>query len=1853
MRAPGAEGQGQRAAIVVALCALLFALYGLAYAQVRTDLQGIVPGSDLGWEIQELRASVVVSKPTVLNLQIYSPGFDPSDYRSALRGQPELGDERYDGGKGQLLSEFVLKAGARILAQQTYGVEPHRWVLFFRGPVQPGIYQLTSRFAGRGKNAFRYRIQTSVPGAAELLVDPTLQLYDVRRPSGALLTNVRGGDWLEPFVLDVSDQVLPLRVGFYDEDGPRELEARVRLPDGKIEPRAVSGDKAWAYYQVNRSGTFRFGFRQPPGARQYSNTIGFRVDACMEVGREGFKVVEPRPVAARVVDASGHALEVPLQTVGDQTRTVSLQSIPDGYRFVRLETDGGVVSGPRSVEFGCAGGSVRFVLEPTAPAGHELSLKAVLVTPDGDQPFDMPVKVGSETVQLREGQAKIIVGDDNPAVTAQISGARLESLESYAELSGASRRKVGVVFRVYPEVRLSLESDRSLLKIGEEATLTLNASTEFGRFLPAALSLELPECLQPLGGTELTTPVSSSRTGTLQVRVKAVCRGEFTPTARLEPWKQSAQAQLKVLQAARFTVQKEALKPEVRVGEQVIYRISVQNVGDEAGEIRVRDGLIKGLLGSPLDERVKLEPGQVQTFDLSATVTAEAPETLTNTAILLGTAGETVGEAQASVKVLRPLAGLTRSLDQRVVVPGEEVTVTLGVANSGQAPLSYTLTDTPPEWLEVGSPTEFRGQLEPGQTATHTYTGKVRFGPEAEGQFQARLRFDGGTLEVPGTLKRALVGLEKTVTPDQVLANGEAEFVLRVQNPTDHALKLELQEAPDPDLNVQLPDDLGLELAAGESKELRLRAKPQKVGALENQATALVNGVPASAPAKAILTVLPVLEPVRTSTVTLEFAVQGQGQRLLLTHQPPAQAQYEPGSARLDGQPLPDPRLDEGGRLYFELPYQPGGILTYQLRHRSGLPDLEPPTLTLRAGEREVFLQGRVPFAALEKTKPLEAKPRDGFIQEPRPGTVFRADKAKVVVQTPYGLETRLLLNGAVVDNKNLGQATYDSAKGTQRLEYYGLPLQPGRNLIEVQTAAGSDRVEVFLAGNPVRLEVRPLKLLADGRTPLELEILALDAGGLASGFGPLTLQTSGEPLEPDAFPDLSGYQLLLREGRAVLRLEPLAAPSAVWFRLAFGELKASAEFYALGKGSPLWQFQGSVGMRFAESGQGFALARGYLETPLGNGILRGALDGSLGFDQGKPQVKGGLGTLPDPTGPFPLTGAGTEAQPALRSDDPLALRYDEERFSLGYYAGSLALAGLSDLPQGTALRAETRGDLSAQGFAGWLPVASRTEEIVPDGTRVYRLSGPVEPGSESVLLVTGASSVRLEPLKDYVLDGLSGLLTLSRPLWPSAADFQPVRLAVSYAPLGGARELGYGAGMRVRLGSFSLGGAAAFLPGSGWSYGAEAGFQGGGFSLAARYSKGASERFGLEASGGSGRLETGANLSVSPGGTVQGSARVGYTLTDADKLSLEHTATVVGDTHANQTGLLYVRALSPAFSVGAGLGYTWEAASLAGLGRVAYKNGPFAGELTHAQPFSTLAQATTRLHTSLAFDSNTVLEGDLLQTWGQGLSGTLGLKQKLAGSNLSLDYQLPGASGQGNRARFGLETPLPLDERWGLNASAGLERDLNSGGNRLALGLAARYKSDSFSATLGGETAWDGTGTKVVLRGGATGQLDAQQTLSLDTTYQVTPNPTGSFTVAYALRGAEVSLLTYHRLKSEIQGVLEGSLAANYHPALSFQLRPSLAYRSVLGDPASTTFQLGLGANYYFSDRWGAGATAYYQFQPSSGGSATALGLEGSFRVVDGLWLNAGYVFGGFQGLTPETRPGFYLRLDFLTGGQ
>lgn len=1813
---------------------------GVPAANASVELLGIVPGDGLGWETNRYEARLLVSKPTHLELWLYSPGFDPKDYRSALRGAQELGDERYDKGRGPLSASysFAYFQQGRILARKTYGLENHRWERFYAGTLEPGEYIFLSSFQGFGKNAFRLRIRAQDPEAVMVALNPTLQLKDIR-----LTRNVwmQDRDFQEVYTLEVQDEK-GLRVGIYDGDGPKELELRLKNPDGSLSVLPVSGDREWIYFQIEHPGRYTILARPSAQAKQYSNTIGLQFSRWVLVSPGGTLVPQdPGPVRVEVVDTLGQPVAAPYTLEGDAVRIVTLGAIPDGYRFVRTEVSGGRVVGVGKAQVGFPGGTVRFVLQgprqpespPPPPAKATLKIQAVLTLPEGEMPYDLGLWVGEQAVQLGGGSATLELEPGDYPVKPEVSGATVEGPEQVTLQAGETRT---LSYRVRPQVSLSLEPKEIILQVGQEATLTLSARTLFPDFLPADLELALPPGLEPLSPARLTSPVSAGRSVGLVVRVRAKERGTFTPEARLAPWNLSESAQVTVRQPATFTVRKEALTPGVAVGQTARFRIRVSNTGDLAGETVVEDVPPAGLEMPPLRETLRLEPGQTWTHELEGRVSPEAADTLTNTVRLSdGT------EAKAEVRVLRPRAALTRSLEFAEAVPGEELTVTLRVENQGQAPLTYTLSDTPPESVVALETPQWQGRLEPGQAQDHAYRVRVVFGPQGEGQFRATLSSDGGNLETQGTLRRRLVGLEKTVEPGVVVSGNEATFKVRVSNPLSRPLTLNLRESPAVGLGLEATA-LELSLQPGETQELRFPARPDRLGELENQVSVWLGNTPASSPAKAVLTVKPVLEPVRRSTVELPFSLDGPGERLLISQRPPLGAAYEPGSSRLDGLPFPDPKVDAEGRLYWELPAGPSGTLAYTVRHRDALGALEEPTLTLRTGDREVFLKGQVPFAQAEKAQPLQAGERPGLIREPQPGTVFRNDRIRAILELPLGLNPELRLNGEPVTSAQLGKAEYNESTRLQRLEFYGLPLKQGANLLELQAGELRDRVEVFLAGAPVRLQARPSRLLADGRNPLEFELLSLDVLGLPSGFGPLTVATAGaEPLEPDAFPGESGYQVLLKDGRATLRLKPLTTPGAVRLELTYNDLHTSTEFFVPGSRAALYQYQGSMGVRLGQAVEAFGNARGYLELPLGQGSLQGALDTALGFDQGRPQLDSGLNRQVDPTGRFPLLGSGQEAKPALRSDDPLALRYDEPGFNLGYYAETLSLPGVSNLPSATALRGETRGDLSVKGFAALLPGTTLTREITPDGTRIYPLGEPVLAGSEKVVLLEGPKETVLERLKDYTLDYPSGTLALSQPLWPTTPDFQPVRLRVTYARTNTPRDrLGLGVGLEYKSGGWKFGVGLAQLDRLRW--GAEVGYEQSNFSVRARYGYDQGSRWGLESRFQGGNLEGQANLSVD--GTVQGSARVAALLGEQGKVALEH----VGD-RQNQTALLYEQALSPTFTVGGGLAYTWETGSLGALLRGRYEQSGASLQLSHTQPFSLNQQAVSRLDARYPIDANLSAEAGVSYTWGNDLSGSLGLKQKLGSANLALSYQLPNLSGEGNRARLGLEAPLPLDDKWSLNLSAGYERSLSTGADQSAFGLAARYTAEGFNASAGTEVAFQNGQAKLTFRGGAAGTWGYHQSLSLDATYQVLPSAEGKFTVAYALRGSDLTLLTYHRLLTGAERTLEGEAALIYHHTPPFQLRPSFAYRVKPDDGMGNTYQLGLGATYYLGQDIGLGGALYRTFTPALGASVWAWGLEGSYRILDGSWVAAGYNFGG--GLT--VREGFYLRLDVFGGSR
>ncbi|WP_287370043.1 hypothetical protein [Oceanithermus sp.] len=1695
----------------------------------------VIPGTELGWDTARLELVLRVTETTPVVLKVFSPGFDPNDYRAP----DELGDERYDGGKGKLKTLIrIYDASGRLRLRKEYGNEPHRWYTLINGDLAAGDYLIDMQFFGNGKNALAFKLLADAAKA-------TLQVA----PGSMTTYNVHGPEWQFPFRFTRRAWEAPIRVGVFDGDGPRELEVRVERPDGKIEALATPGNGEWTRFRVEETGTYRFGFRQPKGARQYTNTVGFQIFL--------------DPVVVEVVDEQGRPVEGAVYAIrGYYDRTVALTGVPEGWTHVATQVRDGRKLNEAHALFGPGGGTVRFVLRPKTGV---LEVQAAAVCDAVRTPAPLALKLGGHRVALdAQGRAELVLPAGRYPVQLSVPGATVRA-PAEVEVRAGEHTRLNLILE--PRLHLSLTAEPAAATAGEALRVRARLASDYPFPLPVRLDVTAPAGVELEGAASKAGTVSAAQPLELDLQARAAAAGSYTLRGFATPCTAEASVRVVVHEPAAFSLEKRALTPEVTPGGTARFLLRVANRGGRAGTVRLQDVLPAGLTGAALDRTLSLDPGEVREFELAAEVAQNARGTLENTAHLEQD-GREVARARASVTVLSPRAELSRTLDKRLVVPGERIEVCLQVANPGKAALAYTLGDTPPDWVEPLEPPRFQGELAAGERAGHCYPARVRAGGETEGRFRALLRSNAGELTAADALRRVPAGLVKTVSPERVAVGGKASFTVAVQNPTDHPLTLRLVDTPDAALGMAA-DETVLKLEPGERRELTYPVRPEAAGRFVNRAAVFVGEVPAADPVEAALTVLEPLTLERSSSVRLPFAVEGKGDALIVRHAVPQGARYRLGSSRLDGAPVADPRVDAEGRLYWLLPFEAQGELAYALEHSDPLPPLAEPELTLLSGDRELALVGDPLKQAYEGARPLAGR-------EGAPARVVRP-------------------------------------------------------------------------GEPGTVAVEPVAAVADGRTPLRVRVMRFGEDGEPAGDGYLTLQTSPEPATPDADPELSGYQVRLQDGVAEVELRPAPSPGVVRVTVADGERRYDESFYLPAPERTLWFAQGSITARYGGGFELGGLARGYLEMPLAEGTLEGALDTQANLTSAGLGLHPGLADEERPDRRFPLTGSGEEARRPLQSDDGVAVRYQREDVTAGYFRTSLALPGLADLPRATALVGQYRGDVNAGVFAALLPSREMSEEIVPDGTRVYALAYPVREGSEQVILREGSQETRLEPQRDYVLDADSGMLTLARPLWPRDVYGAPVRLQVTYAPRLAPRDtLAVGVGAVYRRGPFSFGAAAATLDeGASWKLGAELGYDTPGFSAAFRYGLDAGRpSFGLRASGREGAFSASGNLRYD--GRLQGQLRLAGALNKRDTLAIEHR----GSSLYNRSSLLFERRLSDRLEAGAGLGYEWSTGSLEALGRVGYRDGATRMTLTHAQSFS-VAPSLTTLSLRRTLDANLAATGELAYTWGRGLAGTLGLAQRLGPANLRLDYLLPNASGQGNRARFGVEAPFPLSDRVTLDVFAGYEKNLAAPDYRAAAGTGVRYHEDDLSATFGLEGSVGTGGSKLTLRSGASGRLDERQTLSFDANYSFGVPSRGRFTLAYAYRGATLQFLTYHRLSSGAATQLEGEFAPTWHPAPSFQLRPSAAYRVDFADAAANLYQLGLGGNYYFGDRFGVGAGGFLLWQPAAGASHTAFNLEGSLRLADPVWINLGYTFGGFAGLTPESRPGVYLRLDLFGRGR
>lgn len=869
--------------------------------------------------------------------------------------------------------------------------------------------------------------------------------------------------------------------------------------------------------------------------------------------------------------------------------------------------------------------------------------------------------------------------------------------------------------------------------------------------------------------------------------------------------------------------------------------------------------------------------------------------------------------------------------------------------------------------------------------------------------------------------------------------------------------------------------------------------------------------------------------------------------------------------------------------------------------------------------------------AAPVPAAPAPAAPT-GLIRRPLPGTVLHSgSRTAVSLEGPAAGAVSLRVNGVEVPDSAVGLRGPGAVPGSVRLEYVGVPLAEGVNVLEARFGEQSEQLSLTVAGAPRRLAFRPVQLVADGHTPLQVEIAALDERGTASGSGFLTLGGDLEPLEADAAPTESGHQVALHGGVARVTLAPQVGAREFTLRATLGSLSGEARLYARAQGRGLALYQGSVGLRVAAGEVAVTgAARGYLERPLAGGQLRAALD-TAGLPGQDDLARAGV------------TGSQTEAQSSLRSDDGFALRYDRADFSVGYYAAPSALPGLDLLPGGSALRAELRGPVRLQAFAGAFAAGSLSMEFTPSGS-LYRLSAPARPGSERVLVRTAGRDRLLSPGQDYVLDA-SGLLVLASPLAPTDAQFLPVRLLVTFTPATTERVLGAGLGAEYRRGPWSAQFGAAYV--QQWSYSVGAAYRTPDFSVGAAYRRdrlNPDGRLTAELSAQQGPAQVTAALSAAPGEGVLGTVSAAYRA-GQQRLTLRQRFDVGG-----ARSELALERRAGALTLGAGVDYDWPTGTFGALGLARYDAGRLAVDVTHAQPFGVRAPET-RVSADYRLSDTLGAQARLRQRWGQGATGEIGLRQRVGSSNFSVGYLLPGASGERGRARAGLELPLTLSARWSANLGASVERDLSSGAFSSNLTGGLRYHTAALLATLSGEYGLAAGVGRATLRGSVAGSPGPDQTLSVDASAELLPTPQGKLAVSYALRRETFAVLTTHRLQLGSSPALEGEAQANVTLSPALDLQPTFAYRVPLADRAGSSLQFGLGATARLTESVGVGATGSLLWQPALGTWAGALGLDARYRLADPLWLVAGYTWSGFTGLTGAARNGLHIRLDFAGG--
>ena len=473
-----------------------------------------------------------------------------------------------------------------------------------------------------------------------------------------------------------------------------------------------------------------------------------------------------------------------------------------------------------------------------------------------------------------------------------------------------------------------------------------------------------------------------------------------------------------------------------------------------------------------------------------------------------------------------------------------------------------------------------------------------------------------------------------------------------------------------------------------------------------------------------------------------------------------------------------------------------------------------------------------VPFTADLSQLVLAMDKAIGFV-DLQDGAVLRDRQLTVRVKGRAGTTMILSVNGAEVLASQVGQQVVYGRGGVQALEYVGVPLQPGKNRLDLiqkdpfGNSRGSAAIAVWAPGVVSKIAIvhDPALAISDGRTPFRFRVQLRDADDrLVPEAGIATVTVSSGTLDADDVDELTpGTQIRLQDGEALVAMSPVAEPKSIELHAAVGtrDVRLAVAFkphmrplIATGLVEALWQ-----GGDIEAIGEIEAHEFGWPSTVQSDRVqlfVKGRIKGdrllTLAYDSDKISDARAMRQL-DPERYYPVYGDRSVAGYDAQSSGKLYLRLedDNELWLLGDFATDpenevIKLGAHREVGHGIKARFGAQPNrffsVYAQQHAGGLVV----QEFAGTGIGPYALTAEPTLSGETVSIVVRSATNReqvlsettLAPHIDYTLDPFAQVVYLREPLLGFDEDFNPVSLRVSYrAEQGIERTL---AGMEVSL---------------------------------------------------------------------------------------------------------------------------------------------------------------------------------------------------------------------------------------------------------------------------------------------------------------------------------------------------------------------------------------------------------------------------------------------------------------------